>query len=180
MRVITGKYRGKRLDSPEGNSVRPTTDRVKETMFNMLCSRGYGDDIAVLDLFAGSGSLGIEALSRGAKSCVFVDKDRKSSELVRSNLKIVGASAEVFNTDYSVALSRLIGKQFDLIILDPPYNDNLEKKITDLIFEYDVLAKDGLVMVEHSSSNSLDGVEEKYDIDSRKCGGTIVSFLSYK
>lgn len=180
MRVITGKFRGKRLLSPEGNAVRPTTDRVKETMFNILASKGYASDITVLDLFAGSGALGIEALSRGANECVFVDRDRRSAELVKKNLKVIGVNSEVYNTDYSIALPRLKGRKFDLVILDPPYDSNVEKKVCDMLVEYDLLYDDSIIMIEHATVNLLGGVEEKFDLQSRKCGATMLTFASPK
>lgn len=177
MRVISGKYRGKRLASPADERVRPTTDRIKETLFNILSSRGglYGN---VLDLFAGSGALGIEALSRGAEHAVFVDKDPDSVRLVKANLAHVGIEdAEVYNTDYRVALKKLQGRQFDFIFLDPPYCLHIEPALVRLIDEYRLLRNNGQIIIEHDSKNDLPKSLESYIIDTRVCGNTSLSYL---
>lgn len=126
MRVITGEARGRRLVTLEGEDVRPTTDRVKEGMFNIIQFDLEG--ASVLDLFAGSGQLGIEALSRGAKHCTFVDSANRSIEVVKQNLKTVGFEkrASVFCGDSKMYIS-LSRDKFDIALLDPPYN----KKIID-------------------------------------------------
>lgn len=126
MRVITGEARGRRLVTLEGEDVRPTTDRVKEGMFNIIQFDLEG--ASVLDLFAGSGQLGIEALSRGAKRCTFVDSANRSIEVVKQNLKTVGFEkrASVFCGDSKMYIS-LSRDKFDIALLDPPYN----KKIID-------------------------------------------------
>lgn len=177
MRVITGKYRGKKLFSPIGNDVRPTTDRIKETVFNILSAKRKFDGAMVLDLFSGSGALGIEALSRGAKTVVFVDKSRDSFELTKKNLAHVGASAEVYNTDYQVALKKLEGRQFDFIFLDPPYFGKNEQNIFDLIQKYDLLTQNGIIFLEHSTAIDLPQTEERYIIDNRVCGKTSITFF---
>ena len=113
MRVISGIFRGKRLFSPENSDIRPTTDRIKETVFNILSARRSFVGAKALDLFSGSGALGIEAISRGAAEVVFVDKGRQGYELTKRNLAHIGAEAEVYNTDFTVALKKLSGRQFD-------------------------------------------------------------------
>lgn len=124
MRVITGEARGRRLVSLEGEDVRPTADRVKEGMFNIIQFELEGSN--VLDLFAGSGQLGIEALSRGAKHCAFVDSSNRSLDVVRENLKSVGFEkrAGVFQGDAKMYVS-LSREKFDIVFLDPPYNQKL-------------------------------------------------------
>lgn len=177
MRVISGKYRGRRLLSPADSRVRPTTDRIKETMFNILASRGglYG---AVLDLFSGSGALGIEALSRGAASAVFIDKDPDSIRLTKKNLAVCGISgAEVYNTDYRVACEKLTGRAFDFIFADPPYALRIEPLILDCIGRCGLLAENGTIIIEHDSKNDLLKSAESYIIDTRVCGNTTLSFL---
>ncbi len=126
MRVITGEARGRRLVTLEGDDVRPTTDRVKEGMFNII--QFDLENAKVLDLFAGSGQLGIEAISRGAKSCTFVDSSSRSIDVVKQNLKSVGFEkrASVFCGDSKMYIS-LSRDKFDIALLDPPYN----KKIID-------------------------------------------------
>lgn len=126
MRVITGAAKGRRLVTLDGEDVRPTTDKVKEGMFNIIQFEIEGSN--VLDLFAGSGQLGIEALSRGARRCAFVDSSSRSLDTVRQNLKTVGfeSRASVFSGDAKMYIS-LCRDQFDIALLDPPYH----KKITD-------------------------------------------------
>lgn len=107
MRVISGKFKYKQLYAPENNLVRPTTDRIKETLFNILASKGVAGTVTVLDLFAGSGALGIESLSRGAEKVVFIDKSRDSIKLLNKNLAHVGADPktyEIYNVDFEFAL----------------------------------------------------------------------------
>lgn len=120
MRVITGIARGKRLVTPDGSDVRPTSDKVKEALFSALQFDIEGR--RVLDLFAGSGQLGIEALSRGAESCVFVDNSRASLNLVKKNLEITGLSvnAKVVQSDFS-SFAAMCRDTFDIVFLDPPY-----------------------------------------------------------
>ncbi len=124
MRVITGEARGRKLVTLEGEDVRPTTDRVKEGMFNIIQFDLEGAN--VIDLFAGSGQLGIEALSRGAKHCTFIDSANRSIEVVKQNLKTVGFEkrASVFCGDAKMYIG-LSKDKFDIALLDPPYNKNI-------------------------------------------------------
>lgn len=178
MRVIAGKYKGKPLYSPMDNSVRPTTDRVKETIFNILNSKIELLDAKVLDLFSGSGALGIEALSRGAASCVFCDVSPDSIRLTKENLKYTGATGEVYIADYALALKKLKGRKFDLIFLDPPYADGKAEDALKLIIKYDLIALNGIIVVEQADRNSLQNVDDGFIIDKRKFGNTAVSFLT--
>lgn len=131
MRVITGTARGRRLITLEGEDVRPTTDRVKEALFSIIQFEIEGRK--VLDLFAGSGQLGIEALSRGAKSAVFVDLSKKSVEVVKQNLEStgLGKNAIVLNTD-SIAFAASRADRYDVAFLDPPYRTGLLQKALPL------------------------------------------------
>lgn len=176
MRVIAGKYRGKRLLSPPDQSVRPTTDRIKETVFNILCNR-YGIGERVLDLFCGSGALGIEALSRGATYAAFVDKSPQSVQLTRENLRGIQEKHDVFNTDFRVALAKFT-QPFDLILIDPPYADKREEEALRLIEEHGLLSKCGTIFIEHSRENNLINLPVSYIIDTRQCGYTNISFLT--
>ena len=121
MRIIAGKWRGRAIDAPPGNSTRPTADRVRETLFSMLASRlGSFEDLRVADLFAGSGALGFEALSRGAASVTFVENDTHAAAVIRSNAERLGVSGQMQMVRGSVlALPR--SAPFDLIFADPPY-----------------------------------------------------------
>ena len=179
MRVISGKFRGKRLYSPEGDKVRPTTDKIKETLFNILASKLTFDDVQALDLFGGTGGIGIEILSRGAKKVIFIDKERDSFRLIKQNLLHVNADAqsyELYNVDYEFALKKLAGKKFDLIIADPPYGNGYEDKIVSLVKKYDLLNSGGVLVVEHSTQKSFG--DYGFSVSHRKCGNTTLSFLS--
>ena len=135
MRIIAGKFRGRVLAEFKGNDVRPTSDRAKEALFNILSTKVIG--ARVLDLFAGSGSLGLESLSRGAKEVVFNDYSKDSIAILKKNLtalKITAEESKVKNFDYSVCLGQAIG-QFDLIFIDPPYRQEYGEKALQIISE---------------------------------------------
>jgi len=147
LRVISGLRRGLKLKAPEGMGTRPTTDRVKESVFNLIQFHFPAD--SVLDLFAGSGALGIEALSRGSARCVFVDADRAAAQLVQENLRTARfeESAQVLNLraeDYLVSCH----EQFDVIFLDPPYNKGFLTPILAQIHAQGLLTEDGIIVVE--------------------------------
>lgn len=152
MRVITGKARGRRLLAPEGMDVRPTTDKVKECMFSII--QFQLEDAVVLDLFAGTGQLGIEALSRGAKKAVFVDSSRKSLEVVKKNLELasVDAISNVTMSD-SISFLQTTRELFDICLLDPPYH----KGLCDKAFEHlpRVLNDNAIVICETQADETL-------------------------
>lgn len=152
MRVITGFARGRRLKSPEGMDVRPTTDKVKESMFNALQFDIEGR--RVLDLFAGSGQLGIEALSRGAEYAVFVDASKASADIIRQNLQIVGleSSSRVFCGD-ALSFLRTAQERFDIAFLDPPYATGLLQSAMALLPS--VMSDSGVLVCEHPSEEEL-------------------------
>lgn len=147
MRVITGTARGRRLKELSGLETRPTTDRVKEGLFNIIQFDIEGRQ--VLDLFAGTGQLGIEALSRGAASAVFVDQRRDAAQLVRENLRLTGleGSAQVVKGESLGYLERC-GKRFDLIFLDPPYGVGLLEKAVEAVTRFDILRPHGIMVCE--------------------------------
>ena len=125
MRIIAGKWRGRPLVAPKGDSTRPTADRVREALFSMLASRiGSFEDLAVADLFAGSGALGLEALSRGAKSCIFVEQDKPALDALRINITKLGGAKEI-GADVRAQSVLALGHAahpLDLIVMDPPYD----------------------------------------------------------
>ncbi|MGX7951801.1 16S rRNA (guanine(966)-N(2))-methyltransferase RsmD [Tsuneonella sp. HG249] len=122
MRIIAGEWRGRKLVAPKGEATRPTADRTRETLFNMLTSRvGSLEGLAVADLFAGSGALGLEALSRGAASCLFADSDKSALDAIRANISAFGARGRADVRAGSVMALGAVGTPFDLILLDPPY-----------------------------------------------------------
>lgn len=148
MRIITGEYRGRKLEAPIGNSVRPTSDKVKESVFNLLMNDIYG--AVCVDLFAGTGGLGLEALSRGAEKCYFCDNSRESLKLIKTNIAKCKAQDKsvVLAGDFTKALSN-IREQVDIFILDPPYKDGLYEKCLNMIDTLDLLTDDGIIIAEH-------------------------------
>lgn len=178
MRVIAGKYKGRALFSPKDQAIRPTTDRIKENVFNLVQGRVPG--AAFLDLFGGSGAMTIEALSRGATKAVTVDASRDSAALIKKNFRKVGVGneAQLWEITYDVALKRLVGQKFDLIYLDPPYKAGYENDVLDKIAEFDVLAEGGVVVYEHATEIpfSYDGALKVFD--SRKYGSVTIELLS--
>ncbi len=169
MRIIAGKHCKKKLAAFRGDAIRPTPDRVKESLFQILSARLA--DARVLDLFAGSGALGIECLSRGAREIVFNDSSRESLEIVKKNLTLVGERAEVVCSDYESCLKRQVGK-FDLVFCDPPYKEEYLKKILLLVKERELLNEGGLVIYE--SEREQEGIEGFSLADKRRYGRTIV------
>ena len=170
MRVIAGKARRTQLKTLEGMDTRPTTDRIKETLFNMI-SHGLAD-AAFLDLFAGSGGIGIEALSRGAGRTIFVEKNPKAAECIRENLKRTKMEdvGTVMVTDVLSALRRLEGNHvFEYVFMDPPYNHLLEKEVLEYLKDSSLLAEDALIIVEGSLETDFSYLEEMgYSVIKRK------------
>ena len=159
MRVITGMARGMKLKEPVGMDIRPTTDMVKESLFNIIQNDIEGR--SVLDLFAGTGQLGIEALSRGAKSCVFVDESTAAIKLIRDNLeKTKLQGGRIVQAE---ALKFLEGREkYDLILLDPPYNTGLLNKAIKKVTEFDKLNTSGIIVYENFSAELLPEVNAPY------------------
>ena len=175
MRVVAGTARGTRLSAPKGVDIRPTSDRAKEAIFNSLHSRSAIEEAEVLDLFAGTGALGIEALSRGAKKATFVDKSSESLELVRENLKKSGfeKKAETVNED-SVNWLQKSSKPSDLVLLDPPYGFEDWPELLDALFQ----KQPGIVVIE--SDREIDP-GPKWHVDSiRQYGSSVVVIIDPK
>ncbi len=162
MRVITGSARGRRLLSPEGYDVRPTTDKVKESIFNII--QFAVSDAVVLDLFAGSGQLGIEALSRGAEKCVFVDSSPKSLAIVKSNIDLCRFSQQSVTVpaDY-ISFLKTTNEKFDIVFLDPPYNKGMCDKALEILGR--VLNEDAIVICETQNNEVLPGVCGELKLD---------------
>ena len=175
MRVVAGTARGTRLSAPKGVDIRPTSDRAKEAIFNSLHSRSGVEEAEVLDLFAGTGALGIEALSRGAKKATFVDKSSESLELVRENLKKSGfeKKAEIVKED-SVNWLQKSSKPSDLVLLDPPYGFENWSELLDALFQ----KQPGIVVIE--SNREIDP-GPKWHVDSiRQYGSSVVVIIDPK
>lgn len=183
LRVISGSARGHKLKTLKSNLTRPTSDMVKESLFNIIAE--YVMDADVLDLFAGTGNLGIEALSRGAASAVFIDKSRECHDVISYNLMHTKLSdrAAVFTADAEAALARLKaeGRKFDLIFIDPPYSKNLAAKALKIIGENGIIKDNGLIVAEHSSNDALpETTGEIQLVRSQRYGDTVLSFYKKK
>lgn len=148
MRIVAGEYKGRRLEMPADLSVRPTTGKVKEALFSMMADRIW--DCRFLDLFAGTGGIGLEALSRGARECVFSDSSRESIKLIKENISKCGAQerSRVYAGDYTRTLA-MQKDCFDIIFLDPPYGKGMLSGCFEMICEHDLLADDGVIIAEH-------------------------------
>ncbi len=162
MRVIAGKYKGRVLTEFELSSTRPTTDLVKEALFDKI-----GLDIVdsiCLDLFAGTGALGIEALSRNAKFCYFVDQEQNAIKIIKKNIALVKAeNIQILNLSFDKALAHFYkeNKKFDFVFLDPPYKTDFAEKAIEFIFANGILSQDGLIVWEHDKSK-LDYIKNKF------------------
>jgi 16S rRNA (guanine966-N2)-methyltransferase len=157
MRIIAGKFRSRILESPKGEATRPTSDRARESLFNVLAHSFGIEDVKVLDLFAGSGALGFEALSRGAAHITFVEKNRAALAAIEANIAAMGLKNEVsvVKTDVYDWLKADRGT-FDLVFADPPYDD--PKTLTELpaiLFASRLLTQDSLVIIEHRVSSAV-------------------------
>lgn len=178
VRVISGSARGLKLNKPGDDRVRPTTDRVKESMFNIVQDWVY--DSQVLDLFAGSGALGIEALSRGASQAVFCDNSLDSIKIIKSNIekaKVVDRS-QIVSGDFKRCLRDMEAKNqsFDMIFVDPPYYKGLFEEVLDTIRSCKILKKDGIVIVEHDAKRPIGQVEGLEVYKEKKYGITMLTF----
>ena len=173
MRVIAGTARRLQLKTLEGMDTRPTTDRIKETLFNMISADMY--DSNFLDLFSGSGGIGIEALSRGAANAVFVEKNPKAMKCIQDNLEFTKLKdrAKTMQMDIFAALSRLNGEwKFDYIFMDPPYNEEWEKQVLEFLSNLSLLTEDGIIIVEASKETDMSYAENM--------GYTIIKEKLYK
>ena len=158
MRVISGSARGRKLISPKGLDTRPTADIVKESLFNIIQFDIQGR--RVLDLFAGSGQLGIECMSRGAQSAVFIDERRDAVNIIKENLKKCGFDAEVLQTDAVTYLQR--GEKFDIVFVDPPYDSEYYEIVMKNINLFDILNEGGIIIFESRADRVLQDMYYPY------------------
>ena len=181
MRIIGGERRKKKLISVPGLDTRPTSDRVKETLFNIIQSRVRG--ASVLDLFAGTGALGLEALSRGALHCTFVDNARGALAVCEKNIEACGykekASTLFWNIEKSLARVEAPKDGFHLIFIDPPYRKGLATKALRHISSQNFCAREGLVVVEHAAGDPPEVPDGLRFNETRSYGTTALSFLSW-
>lgn len=171
MRIIAGSKRRLPLKTVEGKDTRPTTDRIKETLFNMLQNEVYG--CYFLDLFAGSGQIGLEALSRGARYAVFVENAKKAAACITENIRFTKSDKEslLLQMDVIAALRSMEGKyQFDIIFMDPPYDKELEREVLEYLKSSSLLKEDTLMITEASLQTDLSYVNELgFTILKEKC-----------
>lgn len=181
-RVIAGDMGGLRIEAPRGNGTRPTTDRVKESIFSMIMQ--YIQNGNVLDLFAGSGSLGIEALSRGADYAVFVETDGDTVKIIRKNIAFcrLEERAEVIRDDFVKVLERLSvkGLRYDIIFVDPPYGTGMLQTAVDKIFRLDLLSESGIIVAEHPAKEACTNNVCAVTIRKKVYGDTAVSIVKRK
>ena len=173
MRIIAGRAGGLKLKSLKGRDVRPTLDRVKESMFNIIAFDLPGAD--VLDLFSGFGSLGIEALSRGAEKADFVEINKSHLKVVEQNLKKAKLFdlAELYNQDVYLYLKNC-SQKYDIIFMDPPYQKDMSAEAIELIIENDLLKAKGLIISERSESEKVEEYEELKIIKNKKYGNSLI------
>ncbi len=170
MRVIAGTARHRVLVTPRGRNTRPTSDKIKETLFNMIRPYLYG--VRFLDLFAGSGGIGIEALSEGASFCAFCDNDAESIKCIEKNLETTGFTEDalVFRNNASSALRSMEKLEpFDIVFMDPPYGKDLEKGVLEYLAESSLITEDTLIIVEAPADLNFDYAENfGYNITKEK------------
>ena len=192
MRIIAGQHRGRRLQAPKGQNTRPTTDRVRESLMSALASaRGGFEDAVVLDAFAGSGALGLEALSRGAARVLFCECDRAAQRIVRANAAALGASCGGAHAPVGLFAGDVLAKPpvwarppFDLMFLDPPYALPAEQALglVHVLVQGGALASEAVVSYEHdvATNDEVDIAASKFRLtlaSRRKYGDTVVDFL---
>jgi len=176
MRVISGSARGRVLKALEGEETRPTTDKVKESIFNII--QFDIEDKRVLDLFAGSGQLAIEAISRGAKSAVAVENSRRAADIIKQNIKSCGFEdyIKIHRGDFAEVLTK--GAKYDVIFLDPPYKSNLISRSLELIDSFDILSNGGIIICETDSSVQLPVLsEDKYKYRTYRYGRIVLTVI---
>jgi len=182
LRIISGSLRGKKLHTVRGMKVRPTADRLRESIFNILSSRIH--KAVVLDLFAGTGAFGIEAISRGAEYAVFIDNSREALSVIARNIEACAFSNRTkivkWDIERNLNCIKSFNQAFNLVFIDPPYNQNIINPSLSNLFKSGSLATGACVVLEHSAAEPLPADLGAFEIeDQRKYGKTLVSFLSY-
>jgi len=177
MRIIAGKHKGLNLKTFEADNIRPTADRVREGIFNKLQFNIKG--ARVLDLFGGTGAIGLEFLSRGALEVIVCDNNKNSINLIRENYLKAKEKPNLICNDYKSALSSLKGENFDIIFLDPPFATNFGEIAINMIFELSLLDDDGIIVFEHGIEKEY--LTDKFEIiDNKKYGTIMVTYLKGK
>ncbi len=185
MRVIAGKYKSRAVKAPKSQQIRPTSDKVKGALFNMLEPL---ENCSVVDFYAGTGNLGIEALSRGATKVIFVDKGRESLGLIRENLTSLGIDersglVQIIFSEVPKAFYLLHqqGKKFDILMADPPYEKGVVKQLQRLLMQYPILKEGGIFAIEHDVKDTELVGEFPYEmVRQKKYGDTLLSLFKAK
>ncbi|MCD8198918.1 MAG: 16S rRNA (guanine(966)-N(2))-methyltransferase RsmD [Phascolarctobacterium sp.] len=182
MRIIAGRARGLHLITPQNMNLRPTSDRVKESVFGIIGARITGTQ--VLDLFAGTGNLGLESWSRGALSITFIDKSQGSIRLVRNNIAKCHADQDctVIKNDAVASIEKLHHKsqKFDFIFCDPPYNKDWLSRIITALVQFPIINRNGWLIAEHSQHDILPALPAEYELfRSERYGETVVDFIKF-
>ncbi|MBR0426690.1 MAG: 16S rRNA (guanine(966)-N(2))-methyltransferase RsmD [Clostridia bacterium] len=180
MRIISGTARGTNLFTLEGTDTRPTLDRVKESLFNIINLKIY--DAVVLDLFSGSGAIGLEFASRGAKEVVLCDNSKKATQIIQKNIEKTHLQEKVklYNCDYIELLENSKDKKFDIIYLDPPYKTDYIIEAINLILDFDLIDEDGLIIAETDEPERIESELNEKNItilDKRKYGRAYLIFI---
>lgn len=173
MRINSGNFKGRKLIENKYDHIRPTTDKVRQALFTKL--QFFLPNKKVLDLFCGTGALGIEALSRGASSVLFVDKDFRSVQMTKENLKNLKINAKVVKCD-AVKYLEVCSEKYDLILLDPPYKSGLYEKILTKISDKDILNDEGIIVCEHASNDTF-SYSPFTVYDEKKYGNITLTYL---
>ena len=179
MRIISGSRRGRKLVSIDGDSIRPTTDRVKESLFNLI--QDFVPDAKVLDLFGGTGALSLEAVSRGAKMATIVDADRKSIEVIEKNIELTG-----FSENTKVVLKKAeefikdVRESYDIIFLDPPYNKGFVIPVLNAVSERELLSEYGIAVLESDFSDDHGAIPGLDILKQKKYGRTYITVYKKK
>lgn len=177
MRIVSGRYRGKKLKEFELNTTKPTTDRVKESIFNLI--QFDVADAVVLDLFAGTGALGIEAISRGAKLVHLIDANSQAVKIINENLNGIQGEYKVFNSDYKSYL-KSTKLTYDIVLLDPPYKTNLGLEAIDFLISNNRINNNGIIIFETAADNEFNLNYSNFDIVKKKYGTIVVYKLIKK
>ena len=183
MRIISGKAKGTKLYTLEGTNTRPTLDRVKESIFNIM--QGEIQDARVLDLFSGCGAIGLEFLSRGAEKAVLCDKSKDAIEIIKKNVQKthMEESAQILNLDFEECLDKVRNQKFDIIYLDPPYATNYILKAIKKIIGNEIITNESIIILETDDEKRiLEEIKntEVHIVDKRKYGRATIIFLKYR
>lgn len=183
MRIISGKARGTKLYTLDGTATRPTLDRVKESLFNII--QNDIEDSTVLDLFSGSGAIGLEFLSRGAKRAVLCDSSKDAIKIIKQNVQKTHfeEKVEIYNMEFTKLVERLQNQKFDITYIDPPYATDFIKISLEKIIEYKLVNENTKIIVETDDETRILNQIEKMDVeitDKRKYGRATIIFLKYR